>query len=53
MVIDIDPEFGLGGGVQSIIAEARLGGAIECNADIDIEWLCGRSLDSLAFCHET
>jgi hypothetical protein len=45
VVIDVEPELCFGCGVQSGIAEARFGGGIKRDGDLDIERLGGRRLD--------
>ncbi len=52
MVIDVDPERGIGRGVNGVFAQAWLSGAVECYADLHIEWIFWRGLDFLAIYHE-
>jgi len=45
MVVNVDPECGLAGCVEGIISEARFGGAVQGDRDLNIEWLRGWGLD--------
>ena len=45
VVVDIDPELGFGSGVQGIVSEAWLGGAVEGDGDLNIEGFCGWRLN--------
>ena len=45
MVVNVDPECGLAGCVEGIISEARFGGAVQGDGDLNIEWLSGWRLD--------
>lgn len=45
VVIDVDPGGGLRCGVKGVFAESGFGGAVECDGDLDVDWLGGRGLN--------